>query len=110
MSPDNGSVRRIPGTWQDAAYERLIEIQERQAAIAHAQAEAGVRRDEILAHLSEKIQEIPGIASRTSDDLADKIAEQQKRLVWWLFAATFTGSMLGGTANQLVDTLFKFHP
>lgn len=122
--------------------ERLIQIQERQMAIAESQNQSGARRDETLVkvgdtlaeltqvvkgrealfqEIHEAVNELPEVTKSSASTVVVAISkligeeraafsEQIRKLKWWLFAATFMGSLLGGSSRELIEALLKFHP
>lgn len=75
-APGNG--RRAPDTRFDAMYDRIIEVQQKQAAIAESQAAMGARRDQILDRVSETLAKLGNLAeiiSSLTKTNADEIGQ-----------------------------------
>lgn len=116
-------------------YERMIEIQERQAAIAQDQTASRERQDAILSRLvdmlgamsrllesrthmfdkmNEGIEAVPTLADKATTEIVEQIRshldQRARSLVYWMAAATFLGSLLGNSGHSLIDWLFKLAP
>lgn len=133
------SARVSPGGRNDAIYERLIEIQERQNAIAESQVAAGMQRQHTDEKLGEMVGQIATMLDRRSptfdlirrniedspeerlkavnevkshvDKACEKMGNKMDGLWWRLAVATFLGSALGnGVGTSIIDWFFKLKP